>query len=239
MLFRRIIKYFEDGNVCVTGLRGRGKDMLIANVVKRRGLKYISNVTYDDVNHIEFKPKEFDISGNTYRDFISGDIKKYVYPYDDGTDLYISDVGVYYPSQYCNELNREYPYIPTFSALSRQIGGCNVHFNVQNLNRAWDKLREQSDLYITCKWCVVLFGKIVLQKVILYDIYDSCLRRVKPFNVRLPLFSSREMKMSYDMERDHYDQIYGMVKPGILLYVNKSNYDTRVFKKMLEDGKEL
>lgn len=238
MFFKTIIRYFEDGNVCVTGLRGRGKDMLIANVVTRRKRKYISNVNYADEYHIEYVPKDFDISGNTYRDFINGNVKRYEYPYEDGIDLYISDLGVYYPSQYCNELNREYSYIPIFSALSRQLGEANVHFNVQNLNRAWDKLREQSDTYITCKWCKVFFGKIVLQKVIVYDLYDSCLRRVKPFNVRLPLFASREMKMSYDMERDRYEQNNGMVKSGWLLYINKSNYDTRIFKRMLENGKE-
>ena len=42
---------FRDGNVCVTGLRGRGKDMLVANVVLRRKaqrkpLPYVSNVDY-------------------------------------------------------------------------------------------------------------------------------------------------------------------------------------------------
>lgn len=236
MLIRKIIKMFEDGNVCVTGLRGRGKDMLTANVVCRRNKPYISNVVYDENRHIEFEPMKFDISGNTYKDFIKGGVKKYVYPYEDGIDLYISDVGVYFPSQYCNELNRDYPYFPTFSALSRQLGECNVHFNVQNLNRAWDKLREQSDTYIACKWCKVFFHKIVIQRVIIYDLYDSCLRRVKPYSVRLPLFANREMKLHAELDKERYEQTNGMVKGAWLLYINKSNYDTRVFKKILENG---
>lgn len=236
MLFRNIIKLFEDGNVCVTGLRGRGKDMLMSNVVVRRNIDYISNVCYLPDKHIDYIPSKFDVGKNSYKDFITGKIKQYVYPYQDGTDLYISDVGVYFPSQYCNELNREYPYMPTFFALSRQLGKCNVHINVQNLNRAWDKIREQSDMYISCQRCIVLFGKIVIQKVILYDLYDSCLRRVKPYKVNLPLFASREMKLQADIDKQRYEQSNGMVRGAWLIYTNKSNYDTRVFKSMLENG---
>jgi hypothetical protein len=46
MRFKKIIRMFEDGNVCVTGLRGRGKDMLMSNVVVRRKKPYVSNVDY-------------------------------------------------------------------------------------------------------------------------------------------------------------------------------------------------
>lgn len=236
MLFRNIIKLFKNGNVCVTGLRGTGKDMLIANVVCRRNQLYISNVNYNDKLHIEFVPNQFDCGKNSFDNFITGKLHKYVFPFPDGVDIYISDVGVYYPSQYCNELNKKYPYVPIFVALSRQLGDCNVHFNVQNLNRAWDKLREQSDIYISCKWCHVLFGKLVIQRVIIYDLYDSCVRRVKPFSVRLPLLASRELRMSYELERDRYEQNYGKVQSGLLIYFNRSNYDTRVFKSMLEKG---
>lgn len=237
MMFRSIVRYFENGNVCVTGLRGRGKDMLIANVVTRRKKPYISNVNYQEDLHIPFIPMKFDIAQNSYKNFISGKLNKYVYPYEDGIDLYISDVGVYYPSQYCNELNRDYPYIPTFSALSRQLGACNVHINVQNLNRAWDKLREQSDTYIDCKRCWVLFsGKLVIQKVVIYDMYDSVLRRVKPYRSSTTLFSSRESKVLDDMERQRYEQKNGLVRGAWLIYINKSNYNTRIFKEMLENG---
>lgn len=235
MLFRSVIKKFEDGNVCVTGLRGRGKDMLMANVVVRRRKPYVSNVEYYPENHIEYNPKDYDIGGNTYRNFIEGTLKRYVYPHQDGTDLYISDVGVYFPSQYCNELNRDYKSVPTFSALSRHLGACNVHINVQNLNRAWDKLREMSDTYIACNGCFVLFG-IVFQRITVYDMYDSCIRRIKPYQYKAPLLASKEMRQLDDMERMRYEQNYGKVRSHILIYRNKSSYDTRVFKTMLENA---
>lgn len=157
MRIKKIIRLFEDGNVCVTGLRGRGKDMLLANVTQRRQKPYVSNTDYGGVRY-PFIPNDFNCAGNTYKEFISGDLYPYVFPFPDGTDIYIADAGVYFPAQYCNELNRDYGYFATFMALSRHLGKSNVHFNVQNLNRCWDKIREQSDIYIMCNKCVVLFG---------------------------------------------------------------------------------
>lgn len=77
-------------------------------------------------------------------------MKAYEYPYPDGTDIYIADAGIYFPSQFCNELNRDYKYFPTFMALTRHLGEANVHFNVQNLNRVWDKIRSK----VTSTLCV-------------------------------------------------------------------------------------
>lgn len=234
MRFKKIILLFDSGNVCVTGLRGTGKDMLTANVVVRRKLPYISNVDYGK-GHYPFDLHSLDCGGNTYRNFLDGKVRYYSFPYPDGTDVYISDAGVYFPSHYCNELNKHYGYVPNFMALSRHLGESNVHVNVQNLNRCWDKLREQSDQYILCRWCKVFFGKIVIQKVRIYELYDSCVKRVPPFRLRKPLFS-RDRKDTYAMERDRYEQQFGVVDQGLLIYINKSKYDTRIFKKILEEG---
>lgn len=234
---KKIIELFDNGNVCVTGLRGKGKDMVMANVVARRDLPYVANIDYTD-DYIPFELSNFDCGKNDYRNFINGDIKQYTFPYEDGTDLYLSDVGVYFPSQYCNELNRDYKYFPTFMALSRQIGECNVHINVQNLNRSWDKIREQSDTYIRCIFCKVIFG-YVFQIVIIYDLYDSCVQRVKPFGITAPLLASREMRLQIDLERERYEQKFGKVERKLLIYKNISSYNTREFKNKLENGKEV
>lgn len=228
---KKIIKLFESGNVCVSGLRGRGKDMLFANVVTRRELPYVSNTDYGG-EFIKFEPMQFDCGGNTYENFLDDKIYPYVYPYEDGTDIYIPDAGIYFPSQYCNMLNRDYGFFSTFMALSRHLGQCNVHFNVQNLNRVWDKIREQSDIYIMCNWCKVFFGKIVLQSVTVYEKYDSAVNRVPPYKkpkVRL----NEDRRLTVNMEKQRYRITYGEIKRRTLLYVNKSDYDTRVFKSML------
>lgn len=236
MLFRKIVRLFEDGNVCVCGLRGRGKDLLMANVVARRKKEYVCNVDYggDDLHH-HFKPIDYSCGKNTYRAFISGKVKRYVYPHPDGTDIYISDAGVYFPAQYCNELNRDYGYFATFMALSRHLGDCNVHFNAQNLNRVWDKIREQSDCYIMANRCFVLFGKIVLQLVTLYELYDSALKRVPPFRLSRPLLN-RERQFQWEVQKSNYDIAHGSIQRKLLIYWHKSNYNTRFFKEVLENG---
>ena len=50
MSLKNILKLFKNGNVCVTGLRGTGKDVLFGNVIYRLFTKnhipYISNLDY-------------------------------------------------------------------------------------------------------------------------------------------------------------------------------------------------
>lgn len=235
---RRIVKMFERGSVCVCGLLGSGKDVLLGNVVVRRKLPYVSNTCYDDQGLFnEFVYSDFDVGGNTYKNFISGDFLYYEYPFPDGTDLYLADVGVYFPSQYCNELNRDYKNVPVFLALSRHLGHCFVHFNVQNLTRAWDKLREMSDQYIRCLSCHWFFGKIVVQHIYIYERFQSCVDRVPPYRVPQPWFSP-ERRFQWKMDKQRYDIAHGEIRSRWLIYFNKSTYDTRVFKEMLKNGKK-
>lgn len=233
---KKIVRLFEDGNVCVCGLRGRGKDMLMSNVVMRRKLPYVSNTDYGG-DCVRFNPLDYDCGGNTYKNFIEQDIKHYSYPHSDGTDIYIGDAGVYFPAQYCNELNKRYGYFSTFMALSRHLGDCNVHFNVQNLNRVWDKIREQSDRYVMCNWCKVLFGKIVVQQVTVYEMYDSAVKRVPKFRIPRPWLNA-DRAMQWKLAKQNYDTTHGIIQPHLLIYINKSTYNTRIFKEVLENGKK-
>lgn len=237
MRFKKIVKMFEDGNVCVTGLRGRGKDMLMSNVVVRRAKPYVSNVDYKakkkKTRFFTFRPLDFDTK-NSYQQFIEGGLNPYHFPFEDGTDIYVSDAGVYFPSQYCNELNKRYSGLVSFMALSRHLGACNVHINVQNLNRCWDKIREQSDIYIACNGCKVFLG-FVFQSVTIYEKYDSCVNRVPPFSMKKPLFNKDRMQQ-YEIAYNNYRTSYGKVEKRFLLYRNKSKYDTRIFKTMLSEA---
>lgn len=231
---KKIIKMFEQGNVSICGLRGTGKDMLMANVVVRRKKPYISNVDYGGNCCIPFEAFKLDCGRNTYKQFISGDVKQYIYPYPDGTDVYVSDAGIYFPAQYNSELNRDYGFLATYMALSRHLGANNFHYNSQNLNRVWDKIREQSDLYIMTNKCFVLWG-FVFQVVTIYDQYESAVKRVPPFKLSRSLFSADR---KYDYEKEHMKYViqYGKIKRRWLLYRNKSNYDTRRFKEVLANG---
>lgn len=239
MWLRKIIRLFEKGGVCVCGLRGTGKDMLTSNVIARRNLPYVSNVPYG-YQHIPLDFSDIDCGGNTYAEFISSNVTPYTFPFPDGTDIYLSDAGVYLPSQYCGELNKRYPYLAVFQALSRHLGQSNMHFNAQNLNRVYDKIREQSDTYVMCNWCYVLFGgRVVLQKVTLYERYESAVARIRPCRVKMPLLARGERRDRIQMYIDDFINKHGMVKSGILLYRNRGDYDTRYFKTLLGGKKDV
>lgn len=235
MRFKTLIRrYFERGSVCVTGQRGCGKDMMMANVVARRKASYVANIDYQcpDSEYYKLDYSELCLGGLTYKDLVTGNIKKSTYVYPEGADIYITDIGVYFPSQYCNELNKMFASLPLFLALSRQIADCNVHLNVQNLNRAWDKFREQSDQYITADRCFVFFkGRLVLQRIIIYDRADSCQARIRPCRVRRG--RGKEARAQVEIYKDNFYNQHGSVQARWLLYRNKSNYDTRYFKSLL------
>lgn len=245
MFIRSIVKMYEKGNVLCCGLRGTGKDMLTANVIARRGGYYVSNVNYKSKNcfrfrknfygksrYIRFNPELLRV-GNSYKEFLTNQVKSYVYPYPDGTDIYISDAGVYFPSQDFVELNRQFKDIPTFLALSRHLGNCNVHVNSQAINRVWDKIREQSETYIMCRKCIVL-GKFVIQQVRIYEKLQSAIDNVPPCRVKIPILGKDKIHAQLSIE--NYRIQYGVIKSRWLFYINKSDYDTRIFKTILEGG---
>lgn len=246
----KVQKLFKKGNVSVSGLRGRGKDMLIANVIARDNRPYISNVDYNSKKNtwIPLDMSKLDIK-NSYKNFIAGNINEYRYPYPEGVDIYISDVGIYFPSQYNGELNREFKHFPAFMALSRQIADCNVHINSQALNRPWDKLREQSDIYILCNSCFY-FGKnklisripfvsrFVLQRVTVYNQYNAANDGVEPYeHIKTPVSISGKVRAEYKA-RDRaalreFRENHGSIRRYWLFYRNISSYDTRYFKWFL------
>lgn len=216
-------------------MRGSGKDMLTANVITRRAKPHVSNCPYRD-DTIPFIYSSIDI-GNSYKDFIQGTVKPYVYPYPDGTDIYLSDCGVYFPSQYCNELNRDFKSLPAFLALSRHLGQCNVHTNAQDIGRPWDKLREQQDTYIMCLSCKVI-GKLVIQRIRIYENYEACKARVHPCRIKKPfLCFDRDRLLQIQMYLDNFANSHGKITEHTLIYINRSTYDTRFFKTLLSPEK--
>lgn len=233
MRFRKIVKLFENECVCVLGKKGRGKDMLMANVIERRKLPYISNMDYNALRK-PFDYSMIDLSGNDYKTLLNGNIKPYSYPYKDDEDFYISDCGIYFPSQYCNDLNRAYPQLAMFQALSRHFGA-RFHVNCQQLSRVYDKIREQSDCYILCLWCKVI-GRLVIQRVRIYDNAESASQARKPLRLPKPLIEGKDHKLQRRIQEQNYEALHGTIREGILIYWNKSNYDTRRFKTIFEKG---
>lgn len=238
---RRIVRLFSDTSVCVGGARGSGKDLLFNHVVESRKASYISNMVYggtsdvksvssvksSDFVRIPFEPSvQWSLGGNVCRDFIEGDIKSYKYPFPDGIDYYISDGGVYFPSQEFSSLNKKYPSFPLFQALVRHLGDCNIHVNVQAFGRLWDKLREQFEYYILCRSSRVLFGHIVFQRLTVYERYQSAVDKVPAFKRGI----GKKSRLQYQ------DLLckYGLCRNYTLVYIMKHKYDSRRFKSILE-----
>lgn len=234
MRFKKIINIFKRGNVCVFGLRGCGKDVLFGNVIARRRKPYVSNLDYtNDDNFNALDMNKLDCGGNTYKEFISGDIKPYTYPYPMGSDVYLSDSGIYFPAQYCGELNSKFKSFPTYFALSRQVSHNNVHVNSQSLSRTWDKIREQADQYILCRYCFHI-GNLFLMGVTIYDKYESALEKARPWSIKLNGKKTPESKAMLKLQRETYRMQHGNIRNGILIFFNRSKHDTYYFEKFLK-----
>lgn len=235
---RRVKRWFDNGNVMVTGCKGSGKDVLFGNIIARSKKPYISNLDYtQDSRYIPLDLSALDCGTNNFRTFISGDVYRYVFPYPDGTDVYISDAGTYFPAQYCGALDRDYPYFPTMFALSRQLGNMNIHTNAQAYERVWNKIREQAqDVFIRCDKCCVLFGKIVVASFYYYDKATACEERVKPCSYRVPLFSNREMRDRARLYLDDFRNKHGTVRKYTYICWNRSKHDDRYFRLLLRNG---
>lgn len=239
MGLRKIIRLFESGGVSVFGTMGSGKDVLTGNVIMRRKEPYVSNMYYGgDQIPLDFKVLSF--GGNTYKNFISGDVKYFKWPYRDKMDVYLSDSGILLPAQYSNQLDRDYPYLTVAPALIRQVADGRFHTNTQALPRTWNKFREQADFFVLCRWIckpLIRYFGIVLQRVIIYETYASAEKKVPPFPLRKPLFNS-DRRFQWEMQHANYLIAHGKIESMLLLYRNKSQHNSRFFKELMENGKK-
>ena len=229
---RQFVRLFESGNVIVSGMKGRGKDLAFCIVINARKKNYISNVQYSSpkkkYQRFEADFKVWELAGNTYTDMVTGEIKPYVYPYPDGIDWYISDAGIYFPSQYQAELCKRYQSAPMFQALSRHLGDCCVHCNVQNMPRVWDKIREQSDIYIRMQWSKVFFHKLCWLSSYVYEKRESCEAGIIP-----PRFG---MGKTAKTARYNFEIAHGKIKRIAFFALLPYKYDSRRFKRILENN---
>lgn len=230
---RAFVDLFKQGNVLVSGMRGKGKDVAFCVVVNARKRDYISNVNYSSPKKrykcFPLDLKVWELAGNTHNDLVSGNVKKYTYPYPDNLDYYISDAAIYFPAQYAVQLCNKYRSAPIFQALSRQLGDCNVHTNSQDIGRVWDKIREQSDIYLRMLSCKFIpHTKICRLSAYVYERYDTAQARIN-----LPRFGigKRAREARYNFEIAH-----GKIQKLSFFTRLPYNFDSRRFKKILENG---
>jgi hypothetical protein len=221
-------KPFKSKNVIVFGKKGDGKDVLFADVIAQRRVKHLSNIQYD--KRTEVMPLGYlSVAPNTFPEFIAGEVQVVPKRIYERVDYYLSDGGIYLPSQYDSLLNKLYPSLPIFYALSRHLGAMNVHTNVQNLERLWIKLREQADYYIRCRGLVKLFNKPLILfghmflKITHYEDYKDACELLRPIHKIM----NGDAAAVARSER-------GLIKENLVaIPIRRLKYDSRYFHKVL------
>lgn len=221
--------HFKNGNVIVSGKKGRGKDLLFQWVINKRKDFYYSNISYGGKHKI-IPLKEVSCEPNTYNTLINNNVVKTPHMFKEGKDHYISDGGSFLPSQMDSVLHKAYPSMPLYYALSRHLYNSNVHVNTQNLERVWKALREQADFYPVCKRVYKWLPGFLIIKVYSYDKYQSAVNGMLPLKKRF----NKESKNQYDL----YTAQNGDIRK-FYVFVRKSKikYDTRAFEKVLLKGR--
>lgn len=223
----RIKGAFENGNVIVTGRKGYGKDILFQDVIAWRKQDYHSNLNYGGNFH-PFDIKQLELTPNTYHNFIKGDI---VQCQKDKTfekaDIYISDGGVYLPSQADYLLHKTYPSLPITYALNRHLYNNGIHVNAQRIERIWKALREQADYFVLLRKRPLKLPFFMVLFTTEYDRYESARQELQPMvNTLFNKYSKAEVNL--------FKANHGFVKNGLIIVPKcRLKYDSRAFHEIV------
>lgn len=219
-------KMFKKNNVIVFGKKGTGKDMIFNYITNTK--EYYANIPYSKLPQLLVKVSDLKLGDNTFETLLNDKVIKVSWPYKENTDVFISDCGVYLPSQYDYILHKKYGGLPLLYALSRHIGNFNIHCNAQALERIWKPLREQADWYIKTLDTVNL-PFMLLTKYRIYDKYSSALNDVRP--LKMPLLGKSEPVNQVHLANT------GIVKEKWIIQLKRNvKYDTRYFRKIFIKG---
>lgn len=223
----RIKSAFENGNVVVTGRKGYGKDILFQQVINWRKKDYHSNLDYGGAFH-KFDIKQLELTPNTYHNFIKGDIVQVEKDNRfEKADIYISDGGVYLPSQADYLLHKTYPSLPITYALNRHLFNNGIHVNAQRIERIWKALREQADYFVLLRKRPLKLPFFMVLFTTEYDRYESARQELQPMvNTLFNKYSKAEVNL--------FKANHGFVKNGIIIVPKwKLYYDSRAFHKII------
>lgn len=222
-----LLKIFNSHSVIVYGAKGKGKDLLFQKVISARPKKpYMSNINFG-YKYIHKDIRELNLDPNTYENFICGAIIPI--KHDDrleNIDYFLSDGGVFLPSQQDKQLHKNFKSLPLYYALSRHWYNSNVHVNTQALNRLWLPLREQADFYIKCKKSIKL-GFIFVNTIVLYENYTAALNGVLPPKKRIFKGFNNALAAQHEWTHGYIE------KRRYISFKWRIKYDTRIFKKIL------
>lgn len=222
-----LIKNFRKFNVIVFGKKGSGKDAFFQAIINRRKEPYYSNIGYGYKQAKTISVNDLSVLPNTYENALNNQFEKIEPAFDEKVDFYISDGGIYLPSQYDSKIDAKYPSLFIFYVLIRHLFNSNIHINYNgSITRLYKKLREQADGYIRMRGVLRIFGFLVLHGT-WYDKFESAEQSLQPLNSRL-------MNGYSKAEADLYLAQNGEIKPFfVILPIKKIKYNTRYFKDVL------
>lgn len=224
---KRIKNAFVSGSVMTSGRKRFGKDVLHQAVINWRKETYFANINYGgDYHHIEMK--DLLLGDNDYKSFIDGKVTQCDKINKlEGHDIYISDGGVYLPSQMDSYLHKIYPSFPITYALSGHMYNNGIHVNTQRLDRVWKALREQADYFVRMRKRCLILPFIIVLFTTEYDKYESAVQELSP--MKSTLFNKYSKA-----EKELYKAQHGFIKDGLLIVSKRSlHYDTRAFHKVI------
>jgi len=218
-----LVDIFNNHKTETFGYQGTGKDLLTSHVIRLIGRPHYGNMCYDD-NTVLFDLKDLNAGGNTYQDLINGTVNKFPRRFAEGWHKYISDCGIYLPSQYYKDLEELYPGMPVEFALHRQLYNSQIHINSQDIDRPWTKLTEQIDVYINTL-SVRKQGEYLYVRYIYYTKYDSARRRLLPLPRTKGIGGDRDAAQFYATNGE-------ISEHEIRAHMRDIEYDTRYFKNV-------
>lgn len=221
---KALVECFEKDNVIVFGLKGHGKDCIFNKSINVRNKPCYANIPYNKELCVVRDIQNFSVSPNTFENVLNNDVKIVKKFNKESTDLYISDGGIFLPSQYSNTLIKKYPSLPIYYALNRHLTNSNIHINSQYLGRIWDKLREHAGYYIKAVKTTYLFGFLITEFIV-YDRYDSAMSQLEPY-VATGLFTHSESRANRE---DFLAKHGNITRYYIIQHKSKIYYKSRYF----------
>lgn len=217
-------KKFDKSNMIVFGKKGSGKDLFFQTIIKYRKKKYYSNIPYGYDRLESVAVGDLSVSPNTFEQSIDNKFEKIPVRFEEKVDFFISDGGIYLPSQYDSLIDKKYPSLFIFYVLIRHLYNSNVHINYNgSITRLYKKLREQADGYVKMRGVIRIFGFFFLLGTY-YDLFESAEKSLLPL-------SSRAFNGFSKAEVDLYRAQNGFIKDFFVVIRKKSiKYDTRYFK---------
>ena len=222
-----ILDAFNKNNVIVYGRKGCGKDLVFNYVINKRKRRCRSNIQFNDKYCIKTPIDYLELDGIDFTRLIDNNVIPVQKKLEEKVDYFLSDGGIYLPSQYTSYLDKQYKSLPITYALSRHLAEMNIHINTQALGRPWNKLREQADTYIRCVKTFKVLG-FLITKMYAYDKYESAQSNLLPF--KASGLSSKQKKAL----KEQFRATNGIIRTCyIVQFKRRIKYDTRALHEVI------